>query len=273
MSGASRRRVGPVLFVALVGGLISVIPLVAHAYGVPPVEHVTVARCSEDRWLCLPLEQGSDGLNVRIAPHGFGFIAASLAECVSSRAFHKETRPAAIDNYRRFSGWTVVERLSEAHAEIKIQVVDRRLSHVLNFEVDDRLSRVALGDQFGIKDDVGSQGAAFLVVSNRSLPSSEARRQSSGYQRAGENERVRLVVAIAAWMLAVLGLVWRGVWHGVVLIREGRPLYHNVVGLCLVLAGMAVLWTGMWLLLADGPDLANMAQVAVPPLRWEGGEL
>ncbi len=74
-------------------------------------------------------------------------------------------------------------------------------------------------------------------------------------------------------LLAALGLIWRGVWHGMVLIRGGRPLYHNAVGIALVIAGMAGLWAGMWLLFAGGPDLAGMAQASLQHLRWEGGEV
>lgn len=46
-----------------------------------------------------------------------------------------------------------------------------------------------------------------------------------------------------------------------------------VGGFAAPLAGMAVLWTGMWLLSVGGPDLASMAQVVVLHLRWEGGEV
>ena len=47
----------------------------------------------------------------------------------------------------------------------------------------------------------------------------------------------------------------------------------TVGGLAALLAGMAVLWTGTWLLLADGPDLASMARATALHLRWEGGEV
>ena len=79
-------------------------------------------------------------------------------------------------------------------------------------------------------------------------------------------------MGIAA-VLTAFGLVWRSVWHGTVLIRDGTPLYNNIVAVILFVAGMAFLWTGIWLLFPLTADYAMAGPLAgAHHLRWEDGE-
>ena len=59
-----------------------------------------------------------------------------------------------------------------------------------------------------------------------------------------ENAGMRPVLGMAA-PLAALGLIWRGLWHRLVLMQDGRQLYNHAAGGAFLLAGMAVLWGGL----------------------------
>lgn len=101
--------------------------------------------------------------------------------------------------------------------------------------------------------NLGVPGDGELLARDPGLPASEGGGERSGYQREGEDKEGSLLVGAGAF-LAAFALIWRGLDHGLIRIREGRYLYNYVVGLALVLAGIAAVLIGVWALfpLTDG---------------------
>ena len=66
-------------------------------------------------------------------------------------------------------------------------------------------------------------------------------------------------------------MVWRGVWHGVVLVRNGQQLYHTATGVVFVLVGLAALWGGLKLLLPLTGDATVYVSVDRAPTQDHRG--
>jgi len=256
-------------------------PFVTQTDGVHLPEYIAVADgaiCDDSLVLQKGIIDAVDGIHALRYAHS---AEVAFAECMPL-TFYQGWRvwSGAIEGKHDFG--SVGNALIPIKDGIRCredEVIDWSLPHILGCQFDVGVLPTLIGQQLSPNNNVSSQRAVFLIPRDPSLPAGETRRTPSSYQSEHKDYQSRLVMGVAA-VLAAFGLVGRGVWHGVFLIREGSYLFNSVSGVALVVAGIAALWVGIWLLfpLTASFDTVEFAEVASPAEvhyleRWEGGEV